>query len=61
VVRRHLQKKITGDNNVVDNGLIDKVIPTLVTDETKNLLTMFPFVLEIKNDDFVVSKKMLFL
>jgi hypothetical protein len=28
VVRRHLQKKITGDNNVVDNGLIDKVIPT---------------------------------
>jgi hypothetical protein len=57
----HFQFFFTSDNNVVDNGLIDKVIPTLVTDETKNLLTMFPFVLEIKNDDFVVSKKMLFL
>ncbi|MCH96434.1 RNA-directed DNA polymerase (Reverse transcriptase), partial [Trifolium medium] len=45
------------NNNVHDNGLIEEVIPSIVSEEINNLLTMIPSRLEIENAVFSMNKE----
>jgi hypothetical protein len=55
-VVNHFQNLFTSDNEVVDNGLIEEVIPALVTEDINNLLTLMPSFVEIENVVFSMNK-----
>jgi hypothetical protein len=48
----HFTNLFTSNNSVHDNGLIEEVIPTTVTDNINNLLTLMLSIAEIKNAVF---------
>ncbi|MCI40794.1 hypothetical protein A2U01_0062027, partial [Trifolium medium] len=45
----NFQDIFDGNDDVHDNGMVDEVIPSLVTDNINNLLTIMPSFEEIKN------------
>lgn len=52
----HFSNIFTTNNQVQDNGLVEEVIPALVTEQVNNLLTMLPSTSEIKNAVFAMNK-----
>ncbi|MCH97378.1 RNA-directed DNA polymerase (Reverse transcriptase), partial [Trifolium medium] len=55
-VVNHFQTLFSDNNNIFDNGLIEEVIHSIVTDNVNNLLTMMPSVAEIHNAVFSMNK-----
>ncbi|GAU19900.1 hypothetical protein TSUD_95050 [Trifolium subterraneum] len=55
-VVNHFSTLFSASNSILDNGLVEEVIPKLVNDNTNNILTMLPSAMEIKNAVFSMNK-----
>ncbi|CAJ2645220.1 unnamed protein product [Trifolium pratense] len=55
-VVNHFQNLFTCDNAILDNGLIEEVIPELVTIDINSMLTLLPSLSEIHNAVFSLNK-----
>jgi hypothetical protein len=52
----HFTTVFSSSNVTQDNGMVEEVIPKLITDSINTLLTLLPSVLEIKNAVFSMNK-----
>jgi hypothetical protein len=55
-VVNHFTTLFSDNNTTIDTGLVEEVIPKLINDNTNNLLTMLPSLMEIKNAVFSMNK-----
>lgn len=55
-VVNHFTNIFTNNSNVTQNGMIEEVIPNLITDRINNMLTMLPSDEEISNAVFSLNK-----
>lgn len=55
-VVNHFTNIFTNNSNVTQNGMIEEVIPNLITDRINNMLTMLPSDEKISNAIFSLNK-----
>jgi len=55
-VVNHFTNIFTSNSKIVHNGLIEEVVPDLITDRVNNMLTMLPTLEEISKGFFDLNK-----
>jgi hypothetical protein len=53
----HYTYLFNNNNNTIDNGMMEEVIPSLITDRINNILTILPTMEEITQAVFSLNKE----